>query len=68
MKTLKLPKRWYTHKKIPKPISDEELLERLAMIPEDTRDFTGKVMGDPIEGDQRRLQCKNEESVNSADK
>lgn len=49
-------------------LTDEELLERLALVPrEDTRDFTGRLMGDPIPGDRRREQCKSMESVNSAE-
>lgn len=35
-------------------ISKEELSERLALIPSDTRDTTSRMMGDPIPGDRRR--------------
>lgn len=48
-------------------ISEEELLSRLELIPEDTRDYTGKMMGDPIPNDKRRLECKSMETVKSVE-
>lgn len=49
-------------------LTDAELLKRLAMVPkDDTRDLTGRLMGDPIPGDRRREPCKNLEIVNSAE-
>lgn len=49
-------------------LTDEELLERLALVPrEDTRDLTGRLMGDPIPGDRRREQCKSMENVSFAE-
>lgn len=50
-----------------KPISEDELIKRLALVPQDTRDITAKIMGDPIPGDKRREKCKNSEDVNSAE-
>lgn len=50
-----------------KPISEDELIKRLAMIPADTRDLTARIMGDPIPGDKRREVCKNTEPVNSVE-
>ncbi len=41
-----------------KVLSDEDLESRLALIPEDTRDLTGKWLGDPIPGDKRRQDAK----------
>lgn len=35
-------------------LAEEDLAPRLAEIPEDTRDLTGIVFGDPIPGDTRR--------------
>lgn len=35
-------------------IDREELERRLALVPKDTRDFTARLMGDPIPGDKRR--------------
>ena len=37
-----------------RPLSDDELKRRKALIPEDTRDFTARFFGDPIPGDPRR--------------
>jgi hypothetical protein len=37
-----------------KPISEDELKERKAMIPEAHPDNTGRLMGDPIPNDRRR--------------
>ncbi len=65
--TLKLPKRWYSHQKYRSPISDEELKQRLAMIPEDTRDLTGRWMGDPYPNDERRPKCNDSEDVSYVD-
>lgn len=48
------------------PISDEELAKRLALVPQDTRDLTGRAFGDPIPGDRRR-ECKSLENANSAE-
>lgn len=36
---------------------DNSWMEQLALIPPDTRDFTGRLMGDPIPGDPRREQA-----------
>jgi hypothetical protein len=36
------------------PLTKAELRERLRLIPMDTRDTTGRLMGDPIPGDRRR--------------
>lgn len=52
-------------KRYKRPISDAELLARLALMPrEDARDLTGRLMGDPIPGDQRRQPCNEKENVN----
>jgi hypothetical protein len=37
-----------------RPIEDEELRRRRALIPMDVRDVTSRLMGDPIPGDPRR--------------
>lgn len=49
------------------PLSEEELAKRLALIPEDTRDLTGRMFGDPIPGDRRRkcIRDKSSENANS---
>ena len=36
------------------PMSNQELKEHLELIPEDTRDNTGRILGDPIPNDPRR--------------
>lgn len=44
-------------KKYTEPLTAEELEERIALIPtqeDDTRDLTGRLMGDPIPNDPRR--------------
>jgi hypothetical protein len=46
------PKTYYA------PISEDELAERRALIPVDTRDLTARLMGDPIPNDPRRLQAQ----------
>lgn len=38
-------------------ITKEELAARRAMIPHDTRDLTGRLLGDPIPGDIRRQRA-----------
>jgi hypothetical protein len=37
-----------------RPIPDEELQKRRQLIPQDTRDFTARLCGDPIPNDPRR--------------
>lgn len=41
-------------------ISREELNQRKALVPQDTRDFTARVMGDPLPGDRRREMFQGE--------
>jgi hypothetical protein len=36
-------------------LSTAELQERLSLVPNDTRDFTGRFCGDPIPHDRRRV-------------
>lgn len=36
------------------PLTKEQLRERLSLVPKDTRDLTGRLMGDPIPNDLRR--------------
>lgn len=43
---------WATRGKV--IISKDELAERLALVPQDTRDNTARLLGDPIPGDKRR--------------
>jgi hypothetical protein len=47
------------------PITEGELQRRLSMIPEDKRDFTGRVLGDPLPNDKRRPSCRLMLNVNS---
>ena len=42
------------HTTEPRRLTEKELAARLAITPADTRDFTGRWMGDPIPGDKRR--------------
>lgn len=44
------------------PITQEELEARIRLIPEDTRDSTGRLLGDPIPNDPRRKHYKIEPS------
>lgn len=39
-------------------LSADELRRRRALIPDDTRDLTGRVFGDPIPGDPRRQTAR----------
>lgn len=39
-------------------VSREDWLARLAEIPDDTRDLTARVLGDPLPGDQRRRRLE----------
>jgi hypothetical protein len=48
------PKRGAVYKTMVWKITPEELAERRALIPIDTRDTTGRLLGDPIPGDRRR--------------
>lgn len=43
----------FDHAKNP-PLTTEQLYERLALVPEDNRDLTARLMGDPIRPDPRR--------------
>jgi hypothetical protein len=36
------------------PLNQEQLRARLSLVPKDTRDLTGRLMGDPIPNDLRR--------------
>jgi hypothetical protein len=36
------------------PLNEQQLRERLSLVPKDTRDLTGRLMGDPIPNDLRR--------------
>lgn len=48
-------RRWRDGEEPPSALTQAELRERLALVPRDTRDLTGRIMGDPIPGDQRRV-------------
>lgn len=41
------------------PLSSDELMRRLALIPPDTRDLTARICGDPIPNDPRRQLCES---------
>lgn len=57
----------YKGRRAPPPMSERQLAAHLAMIPEDTRDLTGRAFGDPIPGDRRRTWRRKWETANSVE-
>lgn len=53
-KYIRAPQRDPYNRLAKRPITHAELERRLSLIPQDSRDLTGKLMGDPIIPDQRR--------------
>jgi hypothetical protein len=52
--------------KIAHLLSPEELERRRALVPPDTRDHTGRLLGDPIPGDERRQLFPGEDEKSPA--
>lgn len=44
-------------------VSNDELAARLAEIPDDTRDFTGRAFGDPVFGRSAAAQAKEQQPI-----